>query len=175
MAKITHCKRGHEFIEGSFFLDKRGGRHCKACNVERMRKWREGKQLGYANSRKTHCAKGHPYDESNTIYTTKKDGKVRRNCKECGRLNHARIRFAKYGLDKERFEALFSSQNELCAICSKPLADKLPHIDHDHSTGEVRGILCFSCNSGLGQFQDNPDLLQNAIDYLAQFSKTTTA
>jgi hypothetical protein len=173
MPKGTHCKKGHEYVEGSWFLDKRGSRHCKPCNLERMRVWREGKQVGYHNSNKTHCAKGHPYDAENTVYTQKKDGKMRRNCKACGRLNHARIRFAKYGIDKEQFDQIFIEQNNACAICNKDLTDKKPHIDHDHSTGKVRGVLCFACNSGLGQFQDSPETLQKAIDYLSQFSKTT--
>ncbi|WP_229076470.1 endonuclease VII domain-containing protein [Actinoplanes sp. DH11] len=50
-----------------------------------------------------------------------------------------------------------------CAVCG---ADDPQHVDHDHRTGWVRGILCFNCNGGLGQFRDDPVLLANAITYL---------
>ncbi|MEV4708088.1 endonuclease VII domain-containing protein [Actinoplanes sp. NPDC049316] len=51
----------------------------------------------------------------------------------------------------------------VCAICG---GDDPQHLDHDHRTGEVRGILCFNCNGGLGQFRDDPVLLADAIAYL---------
>lgn len=50
-----------------------------------------------------------------------------------------------------------------CQICHKETA---LHIDHDHSTGQVRGLLCNSCNGGLGAFKDNPDFLHEAVRYL---------
>ena len=54
----------------------------------------------------------------------------------------------------------------LCQICQRELGDK-PHVDHDHETGAVRGILCFNCNGGLGQFGDDIDRLEQAIEYLS--------
>lgn len=44
--------------------------------------------------------------------------------------------------------------------------DKPEHVDHDHRTGKVRGILCFNCNGGLGQFKDQSHVLRKAVDYL---------
>ncbi len=43
-----------------------------------------------------------------------------------------------------------------------------PHIDHDHSTGKVRGLLCSCCNTGIGMFKDNPDVLDRAAFYLVR-------
>lgn len=56
-----------------------------------------------------------------------------------------------------------ADQRGVCAIC---LTGKPVHVDHDHRTGRVRGVLCFSCNGGLGQFRDPVDALEPAIDYL---------
>ncbi len=61
-------------------------------------------------------------------------------------------------------EALLAAQDGRCAICHE-VAPRLA-IDHDHSTGAVRGILCDPCNMGLGHFRDNPELLAEAIRYL---------
>lgn len=61
------------------------------------------------------------------------------------------------------FNTLLELQDGLCAICGVPNPE---HVDHDHRTGAVRGILCFNCNGGLGQFRDNIAHLERAITYL---------
>ena len=53
----------------------------------------------------------------------------------------------------------------MCAICGRPDPE---HVDHSHETGVVRGILCFNCNGGLGQFRDSIDALLNAVSYLTR-------
>lgn len=55
------------------------------------------------------------------------------------------------------------SQGRRCAVCKDGTA---VHVDHDHLTGKVRGVLCFNCNGGLGQFKDQIERLEQAIDYL---------
>jgi hypothetical protein len=69
------------------------------------------------------------------------------------------------------FAQQLAKQNELCAICSRPL-DKgwHTHLDHNHVTGQFRGILCRFCNTGLGFFSDSVDTMQKAIDYLNMWS-----
>lgn len=69
----------------------------------------------------------------------------------------------RYGLTAQEVDALIMAQGGLCAICGEAPAE---HVDHDHGTGRVRGILCFNCNGGLGQFRDRDDLLTLAIAYL---------
>ena len=72
---------------------------------------------------------------------------------------------SQYGITPEEVEALKDAQNELCAICGR--RERLI-IDHDHETGKVRGMLCGTCNTGLGMFRDNIHVLENAISYLAK-------
>lgn len=60
---------------------------------------------------------------------------------------------------------MLDSQGELCASCKDEPATE---IDHDHSTGKVRGILCRGCNLGLGQFKDDAKRLLLAVEYLTK-------
>lgn len=64
--------------------------------------------------------------------------------------------------------ALLKSQNNKCAICRKEIQwpSKYTHVDHDHETGKVRGILCRSCNLALGYLNDDPEMLRQGIAYL---------
>jgi hypothetical protein len=70
-----------------------------------------------------------------------------------------------YGLTPEQYNEILEEQNG-CKICHKK-SDRY-HVDHDHSTGKVRGILCLSCNVAIGHFSDNLSTLQNAIAYLSK-------
>lgn len=74
-----------------------------------------------------------------------------------------------YDLTSADVEAMLDRQGGRCAICqgSEPGGNaKHWHVDHDHATGRVRGLLCMKCNVGLGYFQDDPTLLINACAYL---------
>lgn len=70
-----------------------------------------------------------------------------------------------YNLSVTELLALRDKQQNRCRICQLEFT-KTPHVDHDHKTGRVRGLLCVHCNSGLGYFRDSPDLLGEAIRYL---------
>ncbi|MEU8257335.1 endonuclease VII domain-containing protein [Micromonospora inaquosa] len=69
----------------------------------------------------------------------------------------------RHGVGEKEFQELLAEQGGVCAICG---AAHPQHLDHDHRTGWVRGILCFNCNGGLGQFRDSPMRLARAITYL---------
>ena len=75
------------------------------------------------------------------------------------------LRFAKYGLAKSDFDEMVSAQAGRCAICLQ-LADLSLCIDHCHSTGAVRGLLCRDCNLALGLMADDPERLRSAARYL---------
>lgn len=71
-----------------------------------------------------------------------------------------------YGLSPERHKKLYDSQGGCCAVCNKPQAYSYICVDHNHETGEVRGLLCRNYNAALGNFHDSIDLLDKAIAYL---------
>lgn len=75
----------------------------------------------------------------------------------------------KYPINKEEYKEMVLRQENLCAICKRPeqsMRFKILSIDHDHSSGKVRGLLCGNCNRGLGLFKDNPEILISAADYI---------
>lgn len=75
------------------------------------------------------------------------------------------LRKKKYGMTNDEVNALLLAQDSSCAICKKNLGEVFD-IDHNHSTGAVRGLLCRSCNMALGIFQDDPNILTEAVCYL---------
>lgn len=123
-----------------------------------------------------------------------KDGKSYR-CKSCDaearkayhkkhkdrhlKLQRIRNRKHKYGISEEEYRKMINDQNNKCAICGVELEinDTNIHtsttlcIDHCHSTGIVRGLLCTRCNKALGLFDDNVYNLKSAIKYLMQYNE----
>ena len=111
-----------------------------------------------------------------------KGGHLRHECKACmnakARARHKekakdpsyrRDKYlARYGITHDEYEKMLAAQNGVCAICQGEETKRWTHfsVDHNHETGEVRGLLCHTCNTGLGQFQDSPELLAEAANYL---------
>jgi len=78
----------------------------------------------------------------------------------------------KYGMTLKQYDDLLTAQEGRCAICEEPpRADVSLHIDHDHNTGVVRGLLCFRCNNALGDFADDGGRLIRAVHYLGPVPK----
>lgn len=77
-----------------------------------------------------------------------------------------------YGITLQQYNEMLEKQGGVCAICLQP--ERMVHkgkvkrlcVDHDHKTGKVRGILCHRCNTTLGMYEDNPELMRNLITYL---------
>lgn len=74
---------------------------------------------------------------------------------------------SKYGMTVADVDAMLTAQESACVICRVSLSEETMHIDHDHATGRVRGILCELCNKGLGQFKDDAVRLRAAAAYLS--------
>ena len=81
-------------------------------------------------------------------------------CRYCMRVNHA---VKMYGEETRDF---FKIENRQCKICHIAITPDTWHIDHDHQTNKVRGILCAKCNRGLGAFGDDLNLIKSAVTYL---------
>jgi Recombination endonuclease VII len=109
------------------------------------------------------CKRGHDLTAPGAvIWNGWKGGRRQHTCARC---KHLRQMWDRYGIVPSDFSARIIAQGGLCAICQCQLTD--PHIDHDHQTGRVRGILCTHCNTALGLLGENPDRLRAAIFYLA--------
>jgi hypothetical protein len=114
------------------------------------------------------------------MLTKRKSGR----CKECLRKWHANYRATRpdhrstwlekwYGITHAKYVEMWNDQNGLCAICLHPevtftkVGTLRPLcVDHCHETGKVRGLLCSLCNNGIGRLEDDPQLVQNALNYL---------
>ena len=82
-------------------------------------------------------------------------------------------RCATYGITVADFREMWNMQAGRCAICLCRLVDdgsRHTHVDHDHATGAVRGLLCVDCNVALGRFKDNPDNIKRAAEYLGRLT-----
>ena len=129
------------------------------------------------NKRCTECGETKHINE----FASAGAGKKRAKCKPClarkkreyykKNPDKARRRNLKtyYGITVEQYDEMVQEQNGCCAACDKS-TDNLV-VDHDHSTGKVRGLLCSNCNLALGHFQDDVERIQNAINYLERHAR----
>lgn len=129
----------------------------------------------------TVCGIGKPLTEYHL--RSKKQPWPKSACKECHRVR-ARKHWEKNPLPKEvqrernlkksfgigvkEYDELLTLQDGCCAICGTTSCSSGKNfaVDHDHQTGKVRGLLCKFCNTALGQFKDDTDVLRKAIEYL---------
>ena len=92
-------------------------------------------------------------------------------------------RLKKYGITLSEYNAFRENQKYCCAVCGThetevaqgraKSTDHALHVDHCHTTGKVRGLLCTNCNTILGKCYDNPKILENAIKFLKTFEDTS--
>ena len=140
-------------------------KYCKSCRVEKSKyrkKFKKGKLVCKI------CKKWKTVEE----FGISIKGFLGRNsaCRSCVYIKNRTQRLRlEYGLTTEQYNDMLNHQKGLCAICkSKEVGKgfKYLHIDHNHETGKVRGLLCSKCNRGLSCFGDNSKLLGRARKYL---------
>lgn len=113
---------------------------CTPCRREYHRRWYQKRKSG-----------------DDTEYLARQAANLRRTVLQ--------RKLKKYGLTQEQYNQLVSKG---CAICAGPPNGRGRYaFDHDHTTGKFRGLLCTKCNTGIGQFNDNQNLLIRAVGYLA--------
>lgn len=96
------------------------------------------------------------------------------NAEKIAKQHSAQKRRMRYGMTQDQYDELLAAQNNRCAICRNKFVPgsnlTKACVDHDHAGGNVRAILCGSCNLGLGHFKDDKRLLVEAIRFLEQHS-----
>ena len=150
-----------------FETAKRGkygkGTRCKKCQAQRVRAKRASNARSWSirdpyishptNVKRCGTCKNELHIENFSKSRTETDG-LQRSCRKCAVI-----------MWQKRNYGRTVGEDDRCELCSS--ATTLG-IDHCHSTGVVRGVLCRNCNTGLGLFKDNADLLRRAIKYLAK-------
>ncbi len=130
----------------------------------------------YASNPEFYCEKARNYyarKHGSTNKVTKYKYRDRKEYDKYFRATHREYERNKsckrQGITLDIFNTLLEKQNNKCAICGKDIGEfsRAFAIDHNHITGEIRGLLCHNCNGGLGLFMDNVESLQNAINYLS--------
>lgn len=91
--------------------------------------------------------------------------KYQKNSRETERYRRVDL-LRRYGLVQKDYDDLLVKQGGVCAICGHPPQAKYLVVDHSHSDGHVRGLLCRYCNLALGHFKDSQEILKKALDYL---------
>jgi|688.fasta_scaffold184467_1 hypothetical protein len=141
-------------------------RKCSICNVVKVLEKDFYKQ---SPNRNTH---GNGYLKQCKACVLERNRKSSQKNKKKIRENKLIYR---YGITVEDYEQLLNSQNSCCAICqtknpsSKRKAVRYFCVDHCHATGKVRGLLCSTCNTALGLFEDSQKNLIEAVNYLNRF------
>jgi 5-methylcytosine-specific restriction endonuclease McrA len=133
---------------------------CRKCGIEKPLAgfYKDPhRKIGYRSNCKV-CERGRTRSRSSLEYIAKK--------KLIDKVGHLK---KVYGLTPEKIQEILIKQDSKCKICGSTefgIKRNVPHIDHDHATGKIRGLLCCHCNIGLGCFKDNVESLKSAIKYL---------
>ncbi len=135
---------------------------CKACTSARRKAW-------YAENREREIARVVAWQQANPERFAERQRRYREDGRRDYRTEHLRRTF---GLTQADYDALLAAQGGGCAICEDPPNEKISlHIDHDHGTGEIRGLLCVRCNNAIALLRESPDVMRRAIRYVSSDAK----
>jgi hypothetical protein len=138
---------------------------CKDCERARNHAW-------YAANRERSIAAAQAWRRANPELYEATQARHRLRRRSAQRADHLKRTF---GLTLDEYDAMVARQEARCAICRRlPRDGRFLHVDHDHETGEVRGLLCVRCNNALGLLRDDAGILERAAAYLASCGGSTT-
>lgn len=161
----ARCKQVKEISEFPIRIARGKSRYWSYCNECQNNYARDFRSKNVAESRR----KANAYYQANAAH---KQAIAREWRARTGRADRERAwKLAKtYGISLDGYQALLVAQGGVCAICKRPPRGRRKYlaVDHDHETGKIRGLLCTTCNVGLGALSDSPDLLRAALVYLAK-------
>lgn len=139
--------------------DKAYAKQWRDNNKDKMRKYRADYVASHQSKIKDYNAKWHADNREVHIEQCKKWNKTHPD-----RVFDLHLQ-RQYGITKSQYDTLFVEQDGKCAICGQQSSEKL-QTDHNHITGEVRGLLCGTCNKVLGLVKDNQNTLHKMLEYL---------
>ncbi len=168
--KLRTCKK-HGLLKAE---DIKPNGYCRKCHRESANKKRNENREEF-NKKIAEDKKKNP-QKWKKIYAdayerrVKNEGRTFLNTKEICRLR---------GITYDEYEKMFEFQKGKCAICNEPerclsrdgFTIKRLCLDHNHKTGNIRGLLCHDCNTGIGKFKDDPDMMMAAMLYLEEHSE----
>src|SRR4051812_15117577 len=161
MKKCKHCgelKSLDEFYGDGAARD--GHRpECKVCTAARRKRW-------YDQNREREIERVRRWARANPerVRATAEAAKASGRKKQTDRRSYLK---RKYGVTPEWYDQTLEAQGGGCAICGRPPRDDISlHVDHDHTTGKLRKLLCFPCNNLLGDVADDAARLRSAAEYL---------
>ena len=131
---------------------------CRGCEIEKPLT-----EFSWRTDQNRHRARCRACDRVNKIAYRKRHPRRPRHVAD---YEHAAKIKARYGLAKEEYDRMLAAQNGVCAICLKACPRGRLSVDHDHTTGVVRGLLCRRCNSMLGSWGDSEENLERALNHL---------
>jgi len=150
---ISHCRNGHLYDEKNTAFDSNGSRRCRKCAMQRNNRWRENNPEKVLGIRRRAARKVLEWR--------------RTNHNRCLAIGYKSRLKRQYGMTIEDLDVLLETQEYRCKICKREVR---LHVDHDHKSGKVRGLLCGSCNRAIGLLQDSVDVVRNAVAYLEEYS-----
>lgn len=159
------CKNEYRRASRSRNLEKSRA-ECRAWREKNLPYFREKSKRWYAANRDT-------IKEANKQWRRENKDRVRKFNKEYHAKNKDRFLVSKYGMAPGDYDRMYAEQEGKCAICRRDSADfkKGLSVDHDHVSGNIRSLLCFSCNAAIGLAQEDPDILMAMIEYVSFWNK----
>ena len=182
LKEVKTCKRCNEQKAVSEFYayknsngDTRLRPRCKRCQYETWRDPNKPRRIWAKDKKSKYCARCGTTKPKSEFHISETGRFKTKYCKQCHSDEVQEKRLERdWGLTQDQYNDLLAKQGGVCAICGSSKSgtkkDGRLCIDHNHETGEIRGLLCASCNRGIGLLGDSSEMLLAACAYLKNHS-----